>query len=212
MIRRREKLLHKPLAYSGPLYLYLSADAFAETWLAGGQVPLFGAATYLGPRGGIMTPDEVRQRMHTGSSFSDAEAGGIFLGNNLLSAEIDIAYVNMGPGRERGLVKGHFSDFAEDARILCLACSLDADLMRRLGKVAALEVINLPLLKSAFDEQVGAASFAGRVRYTNGEQRGHFLKSTKDEWQKEYRLVWPGEAKAPITVNVPAAVVERREF
>lgn len=209
-------MLHPPISYDGELYLYLEKEEFARTWTQGGQIPLFGAKKYLGERAGTMTPDEVRQRRAIGTSFQEAAELGVIIGENVVNSSVSGTFyrsrilVPTTSGAQRPKkVLGIYDHFFEDARLLCLACSLDKGLMVRLGKTAALRVVDRRRLKGLLDGAVGSESTCGRVAYTSGEGRGHFLKGEEDQWQDEFRFVWPGDAATPKWIEIPGGLMEQ---
>lgn len=174
-----------------PKYLYLREKAYAETWINGGDVPINPAALYLDTvRDGTRTPDEVMQRSITGGSMNfltesgflriapGATVTGLVLENNTI-------YGMRMPGRIE------IDQHPEHSLILCMSNVYDVAIMERLGHKAAVRIPSVAALKACLDPQVGADSMCGRVDYTTElGNRGHFLKSTDDRWQNEYRLVW----------------------
>ncbi|ARR55312.1 hypothetical protein HY78_18635 [Rhizorhabdus wittichii DC-6] len=60
-------------------------------------------------------------------------------------------------------------------------------------KTCYIQVSDIKGFKAAVDQAMGYESLAGRVQYTGGSNRGHFLKSVASDSQDEYRFVWPVE-------------------
>lgn len=53
-----------------------------------------------------------------------------------------------------------------------------------------MKILDIDKIKEVLDFSVGSVSVGRDCQYTNGYNRNHFLKSTDDEWQDEYRLFW----------------------
>jgi len=101
------------------------------------------------------------------------------------------------------------SNYREDALILCFACSASRDIMTRLGKTACVEILDVAALRTSIDQQIGLTSTAGRVNYTAGTDRAHFLKSVEDEWQDEYRLSWRQSPAYEQMISIPPGTAAR---
>ena len=100
----------------------------------------------------------------------------------------------------------NISYFQEDGLILSFCHAFDKKIASRLGKAACVRVKNIKSLKTIIDQQLGVVSNASTFRYTKDHQRNHFLKSSEDSWQREYRLFW--DLKEPQLVALPPGVAE----
>lgn len=58
----------------------------------------------------------------------------------------------------------------------------------------------------ALDSEVGSKGIMKNYSYTKGFQRDHFLKSTEDSWQKEFRLF--GKSDKSVWVAIPPNIGE----
>ena len=99
----------------------------------------------------------------------------------------------------------------EDGLILSLSNRCDREIAERLGKEGCVEILNVSHLKNILYQQLGLESTMRACEYTDLHQRNHFLKSTEDAWQEEFRLFWPivlNDAK----VNLPAGIARRITF
>lgn len=199
--QRTGRDIHSPAAYDGRLFLYLEKPSFADAWLNGGPIPLFPARKYLGARTGVMTPDEVRQHRIPDGWSRQKLSDSRFIP---ASSSADIIFENC--AIDGVTINGSLVDLAEDSQILCLSTMHSQAIQDRLGKAVCLEVTDIDKLRESFDMQLGRKSVAGAVNYTSGEQRGHFLKSVEDEWQKEYRVAWIGAYSSQVDVIVPDGV------
>ncbi|GAA1148995.1 hypothetical protein [Nocardioides aquiterrae] len=177
-----------------PKYLYLAEQAYADTWINGGDVPIYPASRYLDTvRDGTKTPDEVMQKSITGASMN-------FLSENRIlkigpgAAVTGLVFENCTFNGVRVPGRIEINQYPEHSLILCMSNVYDVAIMERLGHKAALRIPSVAALKACIDPQIGADSMCGRVDYTSESgNRGHFLKSTDDQWQNEYRLVWVGD-------------------
>ena len=175
-------------------YLYLPQKSYADTWINGGDVPIYPASRYLDTvRDGTKTPDEVMQKSITGASMNflvEHRILEIAPGASVASLVFEDCVFNgvRVPGRIE------IDQHPEHSLILCMSNAYDLTIMKRLGHKAGLRIPSVASLKACIDSQIGAESMCGRVEYTTElGNRGHFLKSTDDQWQNEYRLVWVGD-------------------
>ncbi len=191
-----------PAPHSGPIYLYLQTEDFARNWIEGGDVPLEAARKYLAmERLGTSTPDEVHQVISDGGNANAARQ--LFGGRNL---KLDVRLIGFrddfgGLGDTR--LTGLFSNFDENALIFCASSIAAFEIMERLKKKYCVEIADPDELQRVLDKQVGVRSDAGLCRYTEGENRSHFLKSEKDAWMKEYRMSWPIKPVVTTWVSIP---------
>lgn len=197
--------LFSPAPYNGRLFLYLGERSFADTWLDGGSIPLFPARKYLSEdRAGIYTPDEIHQLKLTGGLPKRAFGqSGLF---NTRGQNVTLHFENCAIYQDdvAWSGSGSYTEYEDEAYLLCLACAPSADIMQRLGKSVCIEILDIASLADALDQQLGCRSERGRVTYTAEQNRGHFLKSEADAWQEEYRLVWRITGSEPKWATVPA--------
>lgn len=196
------------------LTIFLGSEAFVAAWINGGSVPLNLASSYISnERSGVMTPDEclthenslgidfggdVRMTFFPSPSSPYRHPPGLYLASS--------ANIKTSAGTWKG--PGHYNGYYEDGLILCFSSNPSRKQMKRFGgKVAGVNIVDLALLKSCLDDQVGVISKFGRVRYTERSDRNPFLKSKLDEWQSEFRLYWKIVPKeVPLWVSLPRSV------
>lgn len=165
------------------LYLYLTHADWADAWISGGVVPFYVASRYRREdRAGIYTPDENLidsstfdvKRINPYIKFGDGVMGVVFEGNNFGGEVID----------------GTVTRYHEDGLVICLCEKKSKFIARKLGKKACVRIDDVATLKKLIDDYTGVKGIDGRCSYTASHHRNHFLKSTYDEWQQEYRLFW----------------------
>lgn len=174
-------------------YLYLTEYHFADAWINGGEVPLFPSSAYRkDDRGGIYTPDEnlIDRSTHDVAIFGGAIefpiGGKVFIGTYMRG---DFVATNISLNRK-----------LEDGLVLCLANRRSNYIAKRLQKKTCVVIHDLCKLKDALDAQIGIVGQMGECHYTTDHYRDHFLKSTKDSWQEEYRIFWPGASKRLVSI------------
>ncbi|HDW0150894.1 TPA: hypothetical protein ROH98_003324 [Enterobacter asburiae] len=182
-------------------YLYLTKAEWVFPWIRGGVVPLFQASTYLSDeRDGVMTPDEnlIDTSTHDIKAYGNLAriqgGGSISFTNSTINGVF-----------HPGTIK--FEQRVEDGLVLCLANSKSSEIARRLGKRACVEISDVEHLKRYLDRQLGIESAMRACEYTNGHNRNHFLKSSLDSWQDEFRIFWPG-AKST-RVSIPSGMAKK---
>lgn len=183
-------------------FLYLTKREWADTWINGGEIPIALASQYLSStREGVLTPDEnkiydlpVDEKTLLDHGVEIGEARNISL--KLTSGGRLITQF-----RNR-------NTYSEDGRILCFCNEKSPSLMKRFGKEVCVEIPHVLQLKTILDAQLGVRSRAGNCLYTGDHRRDHFLKSSADSWQQEYRLFWsgPGPQKAVLPPGIAKLV------
>ena len=182
------------------IYLYLTLPEWTAAWTTGGRIPIALASTYLSDkREGTMTPDETRvnnlnvdvRRLNHPEALPQQFRGCVFVGNAF-------------QGPDFPLVVG--DRYIEDGLILSFSTERSWLIARKLGKKSCVRVANLNALKAIIDEQVAVKGKMGPCAYTNYHERDHFLKSTADSWQCEFRMFWPGTAR--VEVVLPPGIAE----
>lgn len=203
--RKRERFFQGPYGSSlreppsSALYLYLSELAWAKPWIEGGAVPVFPAKKYLAEeRQGTSTPDEIRQERWDGAGKDDL-ANAIVIGPGCKDIRIISSSVN-----GRILPDTRIDNYFEHASILCFSSVMSDNLMQQLEKKCCLEIVDLERLINEFSNAFGNAFF-GYVKYTDGKERSHFMKSDLDSWMSEYRLVCPGDRDV-VSLNLPQGI------
>lgn len=180
------------------LFLYLKKE-YIDTWINGGQAPIYPASHYNSDiRNGIYTPDEnvIRQLTGTTDNVIDAVVkvgqkatldlhltGGIIISDVIKSGPI------------------HFFHTWKEYLILCFSTEFSVDIANKFGKNACVKITHFETLKLFIDKQIGE-SLAKKCNYTQKKDRHHFLKSTEDKWQKEFRIVWKHKNKE-VSVEIP---------
>jgi len=182
-------------------YLYLTEVKWAAAWVNGGEIPISPASTYVrDSRDGIYTPDENLVH-HSSYPIPSFQQFGFHLEN--------IKNLNMSGntfnGRKIPEVK-NASYYNEDGLILSFCDILDEEVAKRMGKKACVKILDINRLKTSLDNEIGSKGVMKNCTYTKGFQRDHFLKSTDDSWQKEFRLFW--QKNESIWVNIPQNIGE----
>jgi hypothetical protein len=181
--------------------LYLTRREWAATWIQGGKIPIHPSSTYRSQeRRGKFTPDEnlIRQYSH------DIRGLEPYISIQGAHKNIRIGKLTIN-GRE--LASNFLSSrYEEDGAVLCFSNTFSAEVGRRLGKTAAIRIMDMIALKSIIDSQVGTIGEMGPCEYTTSEQRNHFLKSIEDSWQDEFRIFWPIQQR--VDAIIPPGLAE----
>ncbi|MBL4833667.1 MAG: hypothetical protein JKY26_06785 [Pseudomonas sp.] len=168
-------------------YLYLAKPEFASTWVNGGEIPIYPASRYRSmERSGVFTPDENLIHDSPVDLFSLSPIVSFGPNPNVRNFTFTGNTLN-------GRPLPNFTNaslYTEDGIILSFANEFDLEIARRLEKKACVEIKSIERLKTLLDRRLGKTSKARDCEYTNDHQRNHFLKSTEDAWQKEYRFFW----------------------
>jgi hypothetical protein len=185
-------------------YLYLTKVKWADTWINGGEIPIYLASTYLhNQREGTLTPDEnlVHESPVNLKSFSPTMH--IEDGKNL-----NFKNCSFGGQIIPDIVNANY--YTEDGLILSFCNRFSKDIAKGLGKKACVKITNLEKLKSEIDKQLGVEGVNKECEYTYDHQRNHFLKSKEDSWQEEYRIFWkyPKGTVVKILVGIAEFVAE----
>ncbi|NQD36081.1 hypothetical protein HPT27_03530 [Permianibacter sp. IMCC34836] len=180
-------------------YLYLTKVEWADAWISGGIIPLFLASTYKNDtRVGTKTPDE--NLVHESPIDLKSLSPIIHIGDgaNVRGLTITNSYFN--GQRIPDIVNANY--YTDDGLTLSLSNSFSEEIARKLGKAACVKIYNVEKLRRVIDKQLGFKGVMGSCEYTSSHQRNHFLKSTEDAWQNEYRIFWRHPKNR--TVRVPA--------
>ncbi len=179
-------------------YLYLTKVEWADTWVKGGDIPISLASTYLhDERDGTLTPDEnlIHESEVDLKSLSPivriedgAQIGSFSMTNCTLNGE-----------RLPDIEDAKF--YTEDGVILSFSNSLSSSIAAKLGKKCCVRVSKLKDLRKLIDKQLGVKGVMKECEYTDDHQRNHFLKSTEDSWQEEFRIFW--KYSSNVTVTIP---------
>ena len=196
------------------LYVYLTEKEWVSTWTNGGTIPLFLASNYKKDyRKGTFTPDENRIKQLDGCDDKNhheminvvrsvfGNSTGNFIARN------NSYFVD---GRSVAPPTLMYTQKNEDVLILCLSTECNKSLADRLGKEACVEILDIEKFKTNIDDQLGIVGQKFLCQYTSTENRHHFLKSTEDAWQKEYRIIWKVAHKCE--VDLPAGLCIEKEL
>jgi hypothetical protein len=177
-------------------YLYLTKYEWTRAWIAGGKVPIALASSYLSlNRSGIYTPDETR--IHD-SPHDVTKIPGVRIGPDANIKNLTVTNNYFNGYRAPDIVNAKY--YKEDGLILSFCHTRSRAIAKRLGKVACVKVLDMHALKLSLDEQLQVEGLMDSCRYTDDHQRNHFLKSTEDAWQEEFRLFWPHTT--PLLVDI----------
>ena len=178
-------------------YLYLTKTEWADTWINGGDIPISLASTYLhDEREGILTPDEnlIHESPVDIKSLSPlvnfGEGGGV---KSFTMTNCSVNGVSM-----PDIVDAKY--YSEDGLILSFCNSLDESIAKRLGKQCCVKVSKLKEFRKVIDKQLGVKGVMQSCEYTDNHERNHFLKSTDDAWQDEFRLFWRYQNNTTVTI------------
>ena len=189
------------------MYLYLERQEYVETWLNGGEIPLYMASKYKSSdRKGVNTPDEVIQRQSEGMFDQKNFNKIINLENAKGKIKIKIGLVQLGNEiiGENISINQNF----EDVLLFCVSTELSNLISRKLNKPYCVEIIDFQKLKSIMDKQIGIIGNNDICRYTKENNRNHFLKSKEDVWQKEYRIIWKN-IKGEKSITIPSGICKK---
>tara|TARA_R110000772_G_scaffold85933_2_gene180307 strand:+ start:1729 stop:2298 length:570 start_codon:yes stop_codon:yes gene_type:complete len=176
-------------------YLYLTFPKWKDAWIHGGKIPLNPASVYKRmDRDGIYTPDE--NLIYKSTHDLDQLKGAVNIGVGCRNISIG-KIVNNGVTIAENL---QASKYEEDGVILSLCNRKSKKIAQKLTKQACVKILDVDLLKDVIDEQLGKLSIAKACRYTKSYERNHFLKSSEDEWQDEYRLFWNHQERVEIVL------------
>ncbi|QFT55396.1 hypothetical protein [Microbulbifer sp. THAF38] len=182
-------------------YLYLTHPEWASAWVSGGKIPLNPASAYKKmDREGIYTPDEnlIYESTHDLESFG-----------HLIKVD-GVRDLKIGKIVENGRTIAEnvrASKYHEDGVILSLCNRKSKEIAKKLNKKACVKILDVDVLKKVIDDQLGKVSIAKCCEYTASYNRNHFLKSTEDEWQDEFRLFWDHQER--IEVTLPKGIARR---
>lgn len=182
-------------------YLYLTKREWVDAWVNGGEVPIKLASSYLSSeRKGTYTPDE--NRIHNSpvdiTSLLDIEnVRGLTMRNNYIGS--------------KRLPDAYNAEYRlEDGFVLSLCNSYSTYIEAKLCKEACVRIKDVGMLKHCIDKQLRQIGEMGSCRYRYDHQRNHFLKSSKDKWQDEYRLFWRSNNPEIVEkrIMIPAGTAE----
>jgi hypothetical protein len=179
-------------------FLYLTKTEWQNAWLNGGTIPINLASEYLRQeRGSIYTPDE--------TLIHDSPVDLTLIPVLKLSG-INLTMIGNIVDGQRIPDFRNASLLRQDGNILSFCDVASTAIAKQLKKVCCVKIFDLSELKKIIDAQLGVLGESGPCVYTAGHQRGHFLKSTEDAWQREYRLFWHGNENKKVTI--PAGIAE----
>jgi hypothetical protein len=198
----------------GNLFLYLRDDAWADTWVNGGKVPLSPASNYRreeDERSGIFTPDEVR---HVSLDGFDAPTEKFVESiMSTLPPMVQFKDVSWFDGTNSGRLDGYVMQQDRNSLILCFASIFSRKLLNRFGdKNAVVRVIDPRRLLTILGEQIGVPTQYRRIQYTSGPRRNTFLKSKADAWQHEVRMAWFPEVVETRWVVLPPGIAVKLDI
>ncbi|HBR7612474.1 hypothetical protein [Klebsiella pneumoniae] len=181
------------------LYLYLTKPCWVDKWITGGKVPFYVASKYKrNERSGVFTPDE---NLIETSTFDVQQY------SPSMKFADDVSDINFIGFEVNGKVlNGTVNRRVEDGLVICMSTKRSKFIARKLGKKACVKINDVEKLKKCVDLHTGVNGIAGLCEYTASYKRDHFLKSTYDEWQREYRLFWLGVGN--IDVELPPGLGE----
>lgn len=192
------------------LYLYLTQKEWSKTWIEGGRIPITLASKYLSDdRLGTKTPDENNQRILKNLGEENiAVLGNMDSIPTIAKSNFNIKIGTMRIGDKVVAKDVEYKRRYEDGYILSFSTKLDNKIMQRLGKSACVEIMDYEKLFANLDKQMeGSDGVHDSCKYSAGNNRNVFLKSTKDEWQQEYRFYWKidhqKEIKETIELIIP---------
>jgi len=182
-------------------YLYLGKIEMVHAWTNGGAVPIPLASSHLDDdRHGTKTPDE--NLVHNSPiPIPSLLKYGVQVEN---SKNLTMLNCRANGQPIPNLVNVDY--FIEDGLVLSFSNSYSKEREKELGKVACVKILNIEKLKKCLDKQLGCKGLMGECSYTEDHQRNHFLKSTLDSWQDEYRLFWKTTVHTEVVIPPGMAV------
>lgn len=182
-------------------YLYLTRAEWAVTWVNGGTVPINLASTYKSiERIGTKTPDEnlIHEAQRPIPEYDNygieiKECKDITINNITYNGKSIPPIQNANYYTEDGIILSFCNCFS-----ICIADWL--------SKKACVMIKDVNLFKAEIDRQLNSIGIMKDCTYTPDHQRNHFLKSTADAWQNEFRIFW--EIKENKEVTIPAGTAE----
>ena len=184
-------------------YLYLTEVEWAEAWINGGLIPISLASSYLHhQRDGIRTPDE--NLVHESPVDLKSLDPFIHIADGASVKRLTITNSTFNGQKIPDIVNANY--YSEDGLILSFCNSYSEDIARRLGKKACVKITNLEKLRKTIGKQLGCKGVMKECEYTDDHQRNHFLKSTEDSWQDEYRIFWKYPKNK--VVEIPKGIAE----
>jgi len=168
-------------------YLYLTKEVWADTWINGGEIPISLASTYLhDEREGTLTPDE--NLIHESPVDIKSLSPMISFGKGGGVKGLTMTNCSINGGRIPEIIDANY--YTEDGLVLSLCNSLNEAIANKLGKECCIRVSNLKHFRKIIDKQLGVKGEMKECTYTDNHERNHFLKSTEDAWQDEFRIFW----------------------
>lgn len=184
-------------------YLYLTKVEWTSAWVDGGEIPLSLASKYKRmDRDGIFTPDE--NLVHESTTDLLSLYPYVVFGAGAVVRNLQMTNVYVNGVRIPDIVGANL--YKEDGLIQSFCNVFDVDIAARFGKAACVRIHDIDKLRKHIDKRLGVKSRFGDCKYTHDHQRNHFLKSSADGWQHEYRLFWPSDTER--SVVLPAGVAE----
>lgn len=178
-------------------YLYLTKLEWAEAWISGGDIPICLASTYLhDKREGTLTPDE--NLIHDSNVDLKSLSPIVHFGEGAQVKNFNMIGCSFNGVPIPDIVSANY--YKEDGLILSFSNELSEEIARKLGKECCIKVTKLKDLRKAIDAQLGVKGTMNDCEYTNDHQRNHFLKSTEDQWQREFRMFWPFDKNVTVTI------------
>ena len=185
----------------GPVYLYLSKLEWSDPWIKGGVIPLYPASKYLSStREGTQTPDEMLQYRWDGAAQS-----GISNHFHIEGPCQDIQFINCSIDGIK-FPDTRVDNYTEDTYVFCVSTKYSIEIQNKLNKFCCVEIKNISFLIDIFSDQSGINIYYGPIKYTKSSERSHFMKSLKDQWMYEYRIVIPGVESESIEFILPPGV------
>ncbi len=168
-------------------YLYLTKEVWADTWINGGEIPISLASTYLhDERKGTLTPDE--NLIHESPVDIKSLSPMICFGKGGGVKGLTMTNCSINGARIPDIIDANY--YTEDGLVLSLCNSLDETIANKLGKECCVRVSNLKNFRKIIDKQLGVKGEMRECSYTDNHERNHFLKSSEDSWQDEFRIFW----------------------
>lgn len=178
-------------------YLYLTKQEWAEAWINGGEIPISLASTYLhDKREGVLTPDE--NLIHDSSVDLKSLSPFVHFAEDAQVKNFTMTGCRMNGKAIPNIKNANY--YKEDGIILSFCNTLSESVATKLGKECCVKITNFKELKNMIDDQIGVKGIMRDCEYTADHRRNHFLKSTEDKWQQEFRMFWPFDHKVLVTI------------
>ena len=133
------------------MFLYLEKEEYVKTWLDGGEIPLSIASSYKSDyRGGVFTPDEVKQFEESG--IVDEEEYRKLVNFDNSKGQIGINRVRIRNNQGKVVAEDlSVTQYFSDALIFCVSTKCSKEQSIKFKKPYCIEILDFQKLNEVFD-------------------------------------------------------------